>query len=133
MPSGNKCINFGAGQDKMGKNVTIHYKGKASYGTAVGGYVSLCVRFLILILAVGQIWACFFRVKYYENEAMTQLDVPNKVVYNITYQNGFPSFSIYSPTSGSIEDPFNVEGDYNNRTMFDFAFYLRYASAEGVR
>ena len=50
---GNKCINFGAGQDKMGKNVTIHYKGKPSYGTAIGGYVSLCARVAIVILAFG--------------------------------------------------------------------------------
>ena len=71
MPGGNKCINFGAGQDRMGKNVNINYKGKASYGTAVGGYVSLCARTMILILALGQIWACFFRVKFIENEAMT--------------------------------------------------------------
>ena len=71
MPVGKKCINFGVGQDKMGKRVTINYKGKASYGTAVGGYVSLCARSLILVLALGQIWACYFKVKYSENETMT--------------------------------------------------------------
>ena len=60
MPLGDECVSFGADRDKMSKNVALSYKGKGSYGTAVGGYVSLCASSLILILAFGQIWACFF-------------------------------------------------------------------------
>ena len=80
----------------MGKKVTINYKGKAAYGTAVGGYVSLCARLLILVLALGQIWACYFKVKYAENETMTQLAVPNTETYSVDFNHGFPSFSIYT-------------------------------------
>ena len=122
---GNKCINFGAAQDKMGKNVTIHYKGKPSYGTAIGGYVSLCARLVIFILAFGEWWACFAQVKYYENESMTQLDVPNKEIYSVSYENGFPSFSIYTITSGSFLEPSTMEGVYNDKTYFDYHFHVR--------
>ena len=66
MPN-NKCRAFGASQDQFGKFVKINYMGKQNYGTAIGGYVSLCARFLILALAFCQIWACFYQIKNIES------------------------------------------------------------------
>ena len=118
--------------DQMGQKVTINYKGKMSYGTAVGGYVSLCARLVLLTLALGQIWACYFRVKYSENETQTQLSIPNTQTYTVGYGNGFPSFSIYSPvttSSGSLDEK---SASHNNSTMFDFGFILRVADNGGT-
>ena len=56
---------------------------------------------------------------------MTQLDVPNKEIYSVSYENGFPSFSIYTLTSGSLLEPSKMEGVYNDRTYFDFHFHVR--------
>ena len=64
-------------------HVKINYRGSNFYGTALGGYISLCARILILSLASGQIWACFFAVSNTENESHTQLDVPNEVYYDV--------------------------------------------------
>ena len=63
-----KCRSFGASQDKFGKFVKINYRGKQTYGTALGGYVSLIARIAIFLIAMGQVWACFFDVKNNESE-----------------------------------------------------------------
>ena len=69
--------SFGRSNDKFGKVVQINYRGNKTYGTTFGGYISLCARIFILALGIGQIWACFFSRKYYENEAYAPLDTPN--------------------------------------------------------
>ena len=51
---------FGRNNDKFGKAVQVNYRGKKTYGTTFGGYVSLCARLLIAVVGIGQIWACFF-------------------------------------------------------------------------
>ena len=96
--------------------------GKQSYGTAIGGYVSIIARYTILALAIGQIWACFYEVKNYEMTLESQLSVPNDVVYEMTYEKGFPSFSIYTATEGKITDPSQLKGKYNDEEKFKFYF-----------
>ena len=39
-----KCREFGRAHDNFGNSVHINYRGKATYGTALGGYVSLLAR-----------------------------------------------------------------------------------------
>ena len=56
---------------------------------------------------------------------MTQLEVPNSEMYTVSYENGFPSFSIYTVTSGSWLEPANMTGVYNDKTYFDFHFHVR--------
>ena len=56
----NRCAKFGISQDQFGHKVQIFFKGSATYGTVVGGYVSLFAGLVIWMLALGQIWACFF-------------------------------------------------------------------------
>jgi len=54
----NKCVKFGQGQDLLGKQVQLNYKGGAKYGTSLGGYCSLLARLLIWMLAAVEIWSC---------------------------------------------------------------------------
>ena len=63
-----KCRSYGASQDRFGKFVKINYRGKQSYGTALGGYVSLIARIVISCIALGQVWACFFDIENIESE-----------------------------------------------------------------
>ena len=117
-----KCSKFGESQDQFGNQVRITYKGGTNYGTAVGGYVSLTARILIWGLALCQIWACFFKVSNFEWPLEGQLDVPNTEKYTMTYDGGFPTFAIYSSTSGSFASPVDLQGSYNNATVFDYYF-----------
>ena len=120
MPS--KCASFGIANDEFGKHVQINYKGRTYYGTAIGGYVSLLISLVTWTLALGQIWACFFSILNYEWQKEGQLDSPNLTTYTIPYSEGFPSFSIYAPTSGDWTDPSNLQGVYNDKDYFDFYF-----------
>ena len=40
----------------------------------------------------------------------------------VPYSEGFPSFSIYTPTSGSLIHPEGLQGVYNDKEYFDFYF-----------
>ena len=51
-----------------------------------------------------------------------QLDVPNTEKYLMTYDGGFPTFAIYSSSSGSFASPVDLKGSYNNATVFDYYF-----------
>ena len=42
----------------------------------------------------------------------------------MTYETGFPTFSVYAATSGNFTDPSDLTGDYNNAEQFDFKFSL---------
>ena len=114
-----KCRQWGSEHDRFAKHVQINYRGKPAYGTAVGGYVSLCTRILIVVLALCEVWACFFDQKHKESIFREQLDIPNKVVYEIGYDQGFPSFSIQT------RDDENSKTRFNNDTMFYFKFKVR--------
>ena len=65
-----------------------------TYGTAMGGFISLFVRLPIWIIALAQIWAVFYEPKYVETVIRGKLSAPNQVRYNISYEEGFPSFQI---------------------------------------
>ena len=117
-----KCAKFGIDNDEFGKHVQINYKGRTYYGTAIGGYVSLAISVFTWTLALGQIYACFFSILNYEWAKEGQLDSPNSVIYDVPYSSGFPSFSIFTPTSGDYTDPANLQGSYNDNEYFDFWF-----------
>ena len=67
----------------MGKQISFMYKGSGQYGTAIGGYISITVRMLIWILALGEIFACFYVPDESQNLAFHQLDIPNSVVHTV--------------------------------------------------
>lgn len=92
-----KCREFGRSQDNFGKRVQINYRGKMTYGTALGGFISFCARMTIWFIAAAQLWACFFDSKYVESVIYKKLSAPNEERYEIKYHQGFPSFSILSP------------------------------------
>lgn len=53
------------------------------------------------------------------------LTVPNTTPLTTGYeQGGFPSFAIFTPTSGSYSEPSKLEGSYNNEEIFTFKFVL---------
>ena len=60
--------NYGSSHDNFGKYVKLTYRKKKTYGTALGGYMSLMARIVIITIAIGQIYACFFEPKYVETE-----------------------------------------------------------------
>ena len=55
-----KCSDYTASKDGFGKHVKINYRGSNFYGTTFGGSVSLIAQVIILALAAGSVWACFF-------------------------------------------------------------------------
>ncbi len=81
-----KFKEFGRNRDNFGKAAQIGYRGKTTYGTTFGGYVSFIVRIFLLSIAMAQIYACFFDVKHVENERYTELAVPNAITSNIPYE-----------------------------------------------
>ena len=116
------CRHFGANNDKFGKQVRIHYRDKVNYGTAFGGWLSIIARLMILTLAFGQVYACFFDIKYYETWLDKQIEVPNlSTTFNITYDEGFPAFSVYLPKD--LEHGIE-KSSYNNETVFNFTFQV---------
>ena len=68
-----KCRKFGRSQDNFGKRVQINYRGSMTYGTALGGYISLFVRLTIWVIALAQIWAVFYEPKYVETKFLDKL------------------------------------------------------------
>ena len=96
--------------------------GKANYGTAIGGYVSLTARIVILTFAALQIWACFFFIKNYEQELSSQLPTPNTESFEMSYNSGFPAFQIFLPTEGKVTDPSEVQGSINDPDVFSWHF-----------
>ncbi len=62
------------------------YKGSGQYGTAVGGYVSMTARIIIWLLALGEIYACFFVPDDSQNLAFKQLEIPNSVTHTVQAQ-----------------------------------------------
>ena len=48
--------------------------------------------------------------------------MPNIETYTIDYDQGFPSFAIYTASEDSLEDIFT--GDYNNSTIWEFGFKI---------
>ena len=80
------CRKFGRAQDNFGKRVQINYRGKMTYGTALGGYISLLARIIIWTMALGEIWACFVKPHHQEAIMREQLISPNSQVYNISYE-----------------------------------------------
>ena len=85
----------------------------------------MLARLFILTLATCQLWACFFSIANYEGIKESYLAVPNEITMTAGYdKGGFPSFSIFTPTSGSYSDPTTLEGTYNDDTMFTYEFKL---------
>ena len=104
-----------------------------TYGTALGGYISLFVRLTIWVIALAQIWAVFYEPKYVETKFLDKLTAPNDVVYNVTYDQGFPAFQIITKVDGETFD--GTEGHkllYNNETMFEFYFLNREDSSKEI-
>ncbi len=78
----------------MGKQISFTYKGSDTHGTAVGGYVSMIVSIIIWVLALGEIYACFWVPDESQILAFHQLDIPNDVVHTVQAQQGFPAFLV---------------------------------------
>ena len=38
---------------------------------------------------------------------------------------GFPSFSVFTPVSGSYYEPDSLQGSYNNATIFHYSFQIQ--------
>ena len=83
-----------------------------TYGTALGGYISLFVRLTIWVIALAQIWAVFYEPKYVETKFLDKLSAPNDVVYSIPYDQGFAAFQILTILDGETsDDDGNTEGN----------------------
>ena len=101
----NSCGKFGKSQDKLGMPVGFGYRGSPEYGTILGGYVSICARIFILVLATMQIYSCFTDPYNIALTKFSQLSMPNAQEYNIKIDEGLPAFFVYSPTTGNYNDP----------------------------
>ena len=111
-----QCRRFGSQHDHFGKRVQINYRGQARYGTTIGGYLSICAYLIIWALALCEIWACFYDQKHKETVIREQFSSPNEVAFNITYESGFPSFSIQT----WVEE--EGSSTYNNDKYINFYF-----------
>ena len=50
------------------------------------------------------------------------MTAPNTETYTIDYDQGFPSFAIFTASRGGEKQVFT--GDYNNRTIWEFGFTI---------
>jgi len=80
----NKCVAYGQQSDKLGQPFNIPYKGSSSYGTALGGYVSIVVSIFIWAVSGLEIYKCFYSPTTTLYQSWTQLEVPNTVSYDIS-------------------------------------------------
>jgi hypothetical protein len=100
----NKCVAFGQSQDQLGQPFNFAFRGAGSYGTALGGYVSLFARIFIWTASIMEIYFCIAKPVTILYTSWSQLNVPNTVEYNIAPVEGFPSFQIYSPGTENYND-----------------------------
>jgi hypothetical protein len=52
----NKCVAFGQQQDQLGQPFNFAFRGSGTFGTALGGYVSLIVRIFIWTVAIMELF-----------------------------------------------------------------------------
>lgn len=105
--------------------------------------MSICVRIFILVVSITEIYCCMFNPFSILYSSWDQLSVPNDVSYNISITEGFPSFQVYSPKTGKVNDDdmfeyyFSIEnenGTSQNITAIDcHEFVLKYVDVEFVQ
>ena len=110
----NKCVAYGQQSDKLGQPFNIPYKGSSSFGTALGGYVSLVASIFIWGVSILEIYKCFYSPSTILYQSWTQLEVPNESTYSISTVEGFPSFQIYSPYTEI----------YNDDSLFEYWYSI---------
>lgn len=71
----------------------------------------MTARIIIWMLALAEIYACFFVPDDGQNLAFHQLDIPNSVIHTVQAQQGFPAFLVKS-----------AGGLINDATLFDLTF-----------
>ena len=114
-----KCRDFGRSRNNFGKQVQIKY----SFGTSLGGYISLLASLSIWVIALGQLIECFLSPSTFEWLNRDQLKSGNVESYKLTYEHGFPSFSVYTVHEKDWDGRRgDTQGSYNDNDMFDIFF-----------
>ncbi len=88
----NSCTTFGQRHDSLGQSFNFAFRGSTTFGTAVGGYISIAVAIFIWIVALAEIYFCLSRPFVTQYSTWNQLEVPNEIDYKIEAIEGFPSF-----------------------------------------
>lgn len=70
----------------------------------------------IWTVATLEIYSCFFIPANLQSQSFNQLPIPNQQIYDVSVEEGFPAFYLYTPDNG---------GSFNNKTLFDYSFELK--------
>ena len=117
-----KCRDFGRSRNNFGKQVQIKY----SFGTSLGGYISLIASLTIWVIALGQLMVCFLKPSTFEWLNRDQLKSGNTMSYKLTYEHGFPSFSVYTVLEENWDGKRgDIKSSYNDKGMFDIFFKVK--------
>mmetsp|Transcript_32533 Transcript_32533/g.40315 ORF Transcript_32533/g.40315 Transcript_32533/m.40315 type:complete len:145 (+) Transcript_32533:3-437(+) len=92
----NRCTKFLRGQDALGSNVMLNYKGEGGYGTILGGCMSIIVNTFSFFFIIMQLYAWFFKPSFNKTAATNYLSRKTSELYTIPLTSFLPTFGIIS-------------------------------------
>ena len=98
MPSG--IGNFIKGQDQLGSGISLNYRGESTYGTILGGCLSLLLSLFIAAFMIFQAIAWAFVPDYNQTIQKSYLFRTDETVYTIPTTNFMPTFGLISVPRG---------------------------------
>ena len=113
--------SFLKSQDQLGSPVYLNYKRQTTFGTIMGGCISVCTNIFFAIFILLQVWTwTFVKPQFDQSLSTTYLPQNAAVNYEIPVEMFLPTFTV-----GAIDiDPRQFKGHINDPEMWDFRFEM---------
>ena len=103
---------FLKGQDQLGSTVNLKYRNQPSYGTLLGGCISLLTTLFFFTLICLQLYAWLFQPSYDQLLGVSYLKPDSKEIYTVSVMKYLPTFVLQS--GGDAE---KGERSWNDSTL----------------